>query len=323
MQRSAVVTAAEFPIPRAILICGLTAWTAALAAGQGQDIEGGKDHPMISRYPGSWIVGYVAKEYDEYLFPTGKVESDQPTKSERLEGKITRITYQTPNGRSTLEVYRNFESALKQAGFQVLFSCAEPSCGSGNVSQTVNADNVVNFWNNGFAQRHLSAKLSRPEGHVYVSLHIANNLDGAPVAQLDIVEMKPMEAGLVTVNAESLAGDISRTGHASVYGIYFDTGKADVKPESDATLKEIAKLLQAHSDLNLYVVGHTDNQGGFDLNMDLSRRRGDAVVKVLTSRYGVVAARLRAGGDGPTAPVASNDTEDGRAKNRRVELVKQ
>jgi OOP family OmpA-OmpF porin len=75
--------------------------------------------------------------------------------------------------------------------------------------------------------------------------------------------------------------------------------------------------------LNLYVVGHTDNQGAFDMNMDLSRRGGVAVVKVLTARYGVAAARLRAAGDGPTAPVASNDTEDGRAKNRRVELVKQ
>ena len=239
------------------------------------------------------------------------------------EGKVTRITYQAPNGRSTLEVERNFEAALKKAGFQVLFSCAEPECGSGNVSQNVNTDNVVNFWNNGFAQRHLSAKLSRSEGDVYVSLHVANNLDGAPVAQLDIVEMKPMETGLVTVTADSLAGDISRTGHASVYGIHFDTGKADIKSESEGTLKEIAKLLQTHSDLKLYVVGHTDNQGAFDMNVDLSRRRADAVVKELTVKYGVAAARLRPAGDGPTAPVAANETEEGRSKNRRVELVKQ
>ncbi len=307
-----------------ILICLLGGLLVALLArAQQQDAEGSRDHQLISRYPGSKIIGYVAKEYDEYLFPTGKVENDQPTKSERLEGKITRITYQAPSGRSTLEVYRNFESALKQAGFQVLFSCAEPNCGSGNVQQTVNTDNVINFWNNGFAQRHISAKLSRSQGDVYVSLHVANNLDGAPVAQLDVVEMKPMESGLVTVNAATLAGDINRTGHASVYGIYFDTGKADVKPESDATLKEIAKLLQQDPKLKLYVVGHTDNQGTLEMNMDLSRRRAAAVVQALTSKYGVVAARLSPQGDGPTAPVASNDTEDGRAKNRRVELVKQ
>lgn len=303
------------------LTLGLAA-TPALA--QNQDVEGSKDHTLISRYPGSWIIGYATKEYDEYVFPTGKVQDDKPTKSENLEGKITRITYLIPQGRSTLEVYRNFESALNKAGFKTLFSCKEDDCGFGFVRQSTSEDNAVEFWHTepGSTQRQLSAKLTRPEGDVYISLHVTNG-DPNPSAQLDIIEMKPMEAGLVTVNAESLAGDISRTGHASVYGIYFDTGKADVKPESDATLKEIAKLLEAHADLKLYVVGHTDNQGGFDMNIDLSRRRGDAVVKVLTGKYGVAAARLRAAGDGPTAPVASNDTEDGRSKNRRVELVKQ
>ncbi len=116
---------------------------------------------------------------------------------------------------------------------------------------------------------------------------------------------------------------VARTGHAAIYGIYFDSGKADIKPESDATLKEIAKLLQADPALKLYVVGHTDNQGSLQSNMDRSRRRADAVTKQLTTKYAVSAARLSPQGDGPTAPVASNDTEEGRAKNRRVELVKQ
>lgn len=142
-------------------------------------------------------------------------------------------------------------------------------------------------------------------------------------AEVVIVEMKPMDSGLVTVNAESLAGDITRTGHASVYGIYFDTGKADVKPESDAALKEIAKLLQKDAQLKLYVVGPTDNVGNLASNQDLSQRRADAVAQLLSAKYGVPPSRLRAIGDGPSAPVASNDSEEGRAKNRRVELVKQ
>jgi outer membrane protein OmpA-like peptidoglycan-associated protein len=135
--------------------------------------------------------------------------------------------------------------------------------------------------------------------------------------------MKPMQAGLVSVNASSLANDISRTGHAAIYGIYFDTGKADVKPESETTLAEIAKLLQQEPGLKLYVVGHTDNAGTLASNMDLSKRRGDAVVKVLTTKYNIAGARLSSQGDGPTAPVATNDSEEGRAKNRRVELAKQ
>ena len=98
---------------------------------------------------------------------------------------------------------------------------------------------------------------------------------------------------------------------------------ADVKPESDATLAEIAKLLQQTPGLKLYVVGHTDNVGTLASNLDLSKRRGDAVVKVLSTRYSIAATRLSSQGDGPTAPVASNESEEGRAKNRRVELVKQ
>lgn len=105
--------------------------------------------------------------------------------------------------------------------------------------------------------------------------------------------------------------------------IYFDTGKAEVKPESDAALEEIAKLLQQNPQLKLYVVGHTDNAGTWASNMDLSRRRANAVTQVLSTKHGVEAARLSPQGDGPTAPVASNDTEEGRANYRRVELVKQ
>jgi OOP family OmpA-OmpF porin len=170
--------------------------------------------------------------------------------------------------------------------------------------------------------RYLSAKLARREGDVYASLFVDDKGNG-PEVQLYVIEMKPMEGDLITVNAASLANDINRTGHASVYGIYFDTGKADVKPESDPTFKKIAKLLRGSPTLKLYVVGHTDNQGALDMNMDLSRRRADAVLAALTTKYGVAPTRLRAFGSGPYSPVASNDSEDGRAKNRRVELVKQ
>jgi outer membrane protein OmpA-like peptidoglycan-associated protein len=180
------------------------------------------------------------------------------------------------------------------------------------------------YWGPDHGIDYVSAKLARPEGDVYVSLLVDDQGgNGRPNVELYVIEMKPMESDLITVDAASLANDINRTGHASVYGIYFDTGKADIKPESDATLKEIAKLLQGDAKLKLYVVGHTDSQGSLDLNMDLSRRRAEAVLAALTTKYAVPAARLRAYGSGPYAPVASNDSEDGRAKNRRVELVKQ
>jgi len=127
----------------------------------------------------------------------------------------------------------------------------------------------------------------------------------------------------VVADAKTLATAIRDTGRAALYGIYFDTGKAVIKPESAPSLKEVAKLLQADPKLKLYVVGRTDNQGALDMNMKLSQDRAEAVVKALTTESGVAAARLQAFGVGPLVPMASNLTEEGRAKNRRVELVAQ
>jgi len=127
----------------------------------------------------------------------------------------------------------------------------------------------------------------------------------------------------VVANAAALSGGLAGNGHVIVNGILFDTGKADVKPESDPALQEVAKMLKGNPALKVYVVGHTDNVGGLAANIDLSKRRAAAVVASLTTKYGIPAAQLQPYGDGPYAPVASNDAEDGRALNRRVELVKQ
>jgi len=284
-----------------------------------QDVQGSKDHPLISRYPGSTINEYGQKAFNEFELPLSKVADGKYEKTQHLEGKVTAIYYTSPEGRSALEIFRNYESALKNGGFQELFTCSK-TCGDPPPNGSFPLDDA--FGNYAADTRYLAAKLARDAGDVYVALWVYDSTFDIK-AFLAVVEVKAMESGLVTVNAASLANEITRTGHASVYGIYFDTGKADVKPESDATLKEIAKLLQQDPKLKLYVVGHTDNVGALASNMDLSRRRGDAVVAVLSTKYNVAAARLNAQGDGPTAPVASNDTEDGRAKNRRVELVKQ
>ncbi len=299
-----------------VLLCLLPAH---LPFAHGQDAEGSKDHPLISRYPGSVINEYSQKAFDEYELPLSKVADGKYEKTQHLEGKVTAIYYTVPEGRSALEIFRNYESALKNAGFQELFTCSK-TCGDPPPSGFYPLNDA--FGNYSSDTRYLAAKLTRAAGDVYVALWEYDSTFDVKTF-LAVVEIKPMESGLVTVNAASLASDITRTGHASVYGIYFDSGKADVKPESGAALKEIANLLQQDPQLKLYVVGHTDNVGTLANNMDLSRRRADAVVKVLTTTYSVPAMRLSAQGDGPTAPVASNDTEDGRAKNRRVDLVKQ
>jgi flagellar motor protein MotB len=305
-------------------ICFVGGLIAASCGAQQNDIPNSQDHPLVTRYPGSFIKVYSVAEFDEFNLPLGKLKDNGLfEKSQHLEGKITRIGYAAPAGRSILEVYRNYESALQRGGFTTLYSCANrDGCGSGSakLATTENDD-----WGWSAGHRAISAKLARTEGDVYVSMHIGqwSDLARGSFIMLYVVEVKPMEGGLVTVDAAALGGDITRSGHAAVYGIYFDTAKAVVKPESDAALKEIANLLQQTPALKLLVVGHTDNVGSIASNMDLSKRRADAVVAALSTKYGVVAARLVAQGCGPLAPVSSNDTEDGRAKNRRVELVKQ
>ena len=300
----------------------------SIAFAQDKDIEGSKDHPLISRFPGSIIILYNVKKFDEYILPLGKLDEERKlSKSQRLEGKITRIQYKAPEGRSTLEIYRNYELALKKAGFEILFAGTERELGWRWTYQLY--EDINPLMDDGYYGieseedfRYLSAKLSNPEGDVYVSLCVSL-AHGSLAIQLDVIEVKPMEIGLVTVNADALAKDIARAGRVAIYGIYFDFGKAEVKPESEPALKEIVKLLQQNPKLKLYVVGHTDNVGELTYNMKLSEARADAVAKELVSKYGVDIKRLKTHGVGPLSPVASNKTEEGRAKNRRVELVEQ
>ena len=299
------------------LFFSLLGLCSSLLLAQKTDIPGSKDHPLISRYPGFVITAYSEKAFDDFLLPLGKlIPSGTFVKSQHVQGKVTRIYYDYPEGRSTLEILHNYQDALTKSGFKVLFTCdSEDSCGFGDIRLT--ADHAERWWS---LPRQLTAKASKTTGDIYVSFHVYGNNHGV---QLDVVETQSMEGGLVTVDAAAMGSDIADNGHTPVYGILFDTGKADVKPESDAALAEIAKLLQKNSALQLVIVGHTDSVGNMKSNMDLSQKRAEATVRVLVSKYSIAQSRLQSWGDGPTAPVASNKTEQGRAKNRRVELVEQ
>lgn len=322
-----------------IVFCllGMFMLITSIAFAQGEDVKGSNDHPLISRFAGSTIAWYDVKQFDEYILALGKVEWGRDedykrvfnlTKSKQLEGKVTRIQYDAPKDRSTLEIYRNYESALKKAGFEILFAGVREELGKNFGEAAYNAMRNVrgDYWHylNSYVehQRYIAGKLSRPEGDVYISIFVSISMHKRnPVIQADFIEVKPMEEGLVT--ADTMMEDMARTGRVVIYGIYFDTGKVDVKPESEPVLKEIAKLLQQNSELKLYIVGHTDNVGDLTYNMKLSQNRADAVVKTLVSKYGVDTKQLKAYGVGFLAPVASNKTEEGRARNRRVELVEQ
>jgi outer membrane protein OmpA-like peptidoglycan-associated protein len=239
-----------------------------------------------------------------------------------------------PEGRSTFEVYHNYESALEEAGFEVLFSGNSQELSwrwtsilydSGQVNSPLPSDVLEkNLLVSEDDFRSLSAELSRlEEGNVYVALTVSQTqpADG-PGIQLDIVEEKSMEMDKITIDADTMASEVDRSGSVSIQEIYFDTGKATLKAESEVALEEIAKFINQESDVRFYVVGHTDSRGEIDYNMDLSDSRAESVVEALVTHYNVDANRLIPKGVGPLAPIATNDTQEGRAQNRRVSIVK-
>lgn len=314
-----------------------------------QDVAGGRDHPLIKRYEGSVLLAIEEAAFDEVLLPLGPYRTGPDGKeafaeSRIVEGKHTRRLYMAPEGRSSLEVFRNYEKALAEAGFTTLFSCARESCGrDGRLGYVLFGSKplpartskgaallVGDAFTGSSDERLLVAVREDGPRQTHVRLLVAKSFgfeargqkQAGPAVLLEVVESGPMEERMVTVDAAAMAKGIAESGSVALYGIYFDTDKAVVKPESAETIGEIAKLLKAEPGLQLYVVGHTDDRGGLDYNLGLSKRRAQAVVEELVKKHGIAAARLVPAGVAMLAPKAPNDTEEGRAKNRRVELVR-
>ena len=126
-----------------------------------------------------------------------------------------------------------------------------------------------------------------------------------------------------SLDAKAMATAIGRTGKLTLYGVKFDFNQATIKPESEPVLKEVGELLQQDASLRLQIEGHTDNVGKPAYNLDLSKKRAESVKTFLVTNHKIDAARLTTTGFGDTRPIAKNDTDPGRAQNRRVELVKQ
>ena len=325
---------------------------AALLSGtHARDIAGAKDHPFVKRFEGSDIVWYAQKSYDSLRIPLEPVVFNydagkfDPYKKLEVEGRKTTIYYAIPQGVGTLEAVRQYENELKEKGFEILFSAA------GDALERNKGDNVAieiygvtpsnsnkeypdKFSLTGADEQkshYTAAKLTRPEeGDVYAAVFaIEAAWTAAPLklaekqtlVRLDLLEVKPMQQKMVAVDATEMDKQIAANGKVALYGIYFDFNKAEVKPESDEALAEIAKLLQTRASLKVLVVGHTDTIGGFESNRTLSQRRADAIVATLTTKHRIDRQRLFPVGVSFASPVATNTTEEGRAKNRRVELV--
>lgn len=315
------------------VLAGLTALGLTVAA-VAADLPGSADPPAFpKRFEGAVIVDYRQVDYDEARFVSGPVPAAGAAKAAAdaapriaAAGRLTEVSYHVDKSRATVEVFQTYVDGLAAAGFETLYTCADAACGGRNFNLAV-APYKDGFGDNHAGQRYLLARRTRAEGDVTLSVYVtkAANVGGrlkdVVAVRVVSVEAKPREGRLEVVSAGEIAQALGEKGTVAIYGILFDFDKSDIKPESKPALDEIAKFLKANPAVSVYVVGHTDNAGTLDYNLGLSARRAEAVAAALQREHGIAAARLTARGVGPLAPVATNATEAGKARNRRVEIV--
>ncbi|HUJ01905.1 MAG TPA: OmpA family protein [Usitatibacter sp.] len=317
---------------------------ASLAA-QAADVAGAKDPPYLKRYEGSEIVSYQALPYESYkVWVPDPKNPSAPWITDQVEGQITRAFYKVPSGHTVLEIYRNYEQSIKDAGFAV--KASSPSFWDQNwadafyhQSWQIHGDYAwSNLALNGVQKMaYLSASGAKDGKSVTVAVYVSNYKEGKDVKYgeksfrfnpdnvlvvADVVVSKAVVNKMVLLKAADMAQALKSKGSVDIYGIYFDTDKSAIRPESAPTLGEVASLLKIDDRLKLEVSGHTDNTGEKAHNLKLSEDRAQAVVRTLTASYGIDGKRLVARGYGDTRPVVPNTSEENRARNRRVELRK-
>ncbi|MES9923051.1 MAG: OmpA family protein [Candidatus Thiodiazotropha endolucinida] len=309
--------------------------------GYAGDMPGSSDHPQLPRVAGSEILGYDFNDYDAANFL--KADASKKITVVNPEGKRTRILYLAKSGDKPLVVQKNYAVALSELGnANEIYSCKNKGCKSNLLANTLWSRHTMiptkglthpfyllgfshNFTSPTYRYSDVTTDSARYHVGVFSAVIAANNSNKnfkqRTVMLVEILEVSNFEATLEFVDASEMQQQIVESGHVALYGIQFDHDKATLRPESKETITEIVKALQSDRTLQLYVVGHTDDVGSLAYNQDLSLKRANTVVEQLVSA-GIESDRLTALGVGPAAPVSSNDMEAGRAKNRRVELVK-
>jgi OmpA-OmpF porin, OOP family len=260
------------------------------------DVPKGRDHPLLTRYPNSHITEYEAA-FNAIEFTVAVPGQRQP-KKQRVEGDTTRIHYfhnDADKQPSALQLIRNYQNAIKAAGGEVVYERL-PREGDGG-----------------------ETTLRARAGGKDVWVRVEPGIFSAPTQsyRLDIVEVAAMQQ---LVSANQMLQALNKDGFIALY-INFDTNRAELKPDGQATVKEIVALLKAAPELKVAIEGHTDNVGAAAANKTLSENRAKAVMAAVAAA-GINSARLSAAGFGAERPIADNRSEEGRAKNRRVELVK-
>ncbi len=285
-------------------------------AGARSSVDPAGDHPLVHPYAGSVDRKRDFKAYDEYSRligppPGGRGENDL---KETLEGRVTRLYYKYPEGRSAFEVMRNYRDALVARGMRIDYEVGPQS----KVRRRPADMSMFGEW------RYMTGSLPYNGGTAYVTIGVDGSA-GLRRTYIHVVETASMDTGMVgggVTDAAAMASGLERDGSVTLGGLHFDTARATLRPESGAALDQAALLMRQQPQLRLLIVGHTDNTGSSSTNQALSQQRAQSVRDALVGR-GIAISRLTAAGAGSNAPVADNTTDSGRALNRRVELVRQ
>lgn len=261
----------------------------AYAQEPGVDTEGCKESALLSRMPGCGIWACEKKDFEAY-----EVVINKAGERKSLEGAGEELKLVCPANMSQIQLHRNVEAALKKSGYTIVFS--------------------------GRHEQHDRPAVTGQKGAQWISVQ-TSDFNEFPTYEMTAVLVKDMEQ-LMSASAQAMSDAIAKSGKLDVYGITFATGQAAITPASDAVLNDVLAVLTANPDWRLRIEGHTDNVGDKAANLKLSTARAAAVAAWLTGK-GVVAGRLSTAGLGDTQPVGENTTEEGRARNRRVVLLKQ
>jgi len=257
-----------------------------------EDEPGTKDPALFNRIPGYYISKAEIREFDAYKFYDGK-------KLVTVEGKVNIVNYAPKESLSPkpseLQIHRNYANAIKKIGGKILWQ-----------------GKTELYEDNRYTREALTAIIVRENVEVWMEVWSMGDYYNVTVVEKQLMRQD--------IAASDMLDAINKDGFIAL-DIHFDTGKSTIKPESEPLVEQIVQLLKDNADLKLGVEGHTDNVGDAKSNLKLSDDRAKSVVAALT-KAGIPASRLSAAGFGQDRPVADNRSEEGRAKNRRVELVK-
>lgn len=304
------------------------------------DVAGGADHPLVGRYEGAVLDNYRLREYDEIRLPERALPAEtQPPASawlRDLEGRVFSLRYVAPTTRTTLEVVRNHQRALEAQGFETVFFCRGNDC--------ITRGRMGEFWESarggigissswGDEMVYFLGARTDSDGPRHVGILAVNGLATGhegwrPILAVTVVEGAPMQAEMIAeasppplVESSAFEAAFAQDGRIAVYGITFEFNSDALLPDARAQIAELGAVMRDNPSLQVVIVGHTDSIGGFDYNLGLSQRRAMAVVEALVAEHGIARDRMTPAGAGMMAPAATNRTEEGRALNRRVEIV--